>query len=152
MTRRGHLNDYHCTQARGFIGPGSLRQSSSHTGTSPPPVPPLLDIPFVGTPLVGCQFAGFIVNPTQKKWDHSSSGSLSDLCYKQTHVDSQEAEVGSKHSALASESRHSSEPHRQEPTSHPSSPTKATADLGNSAVVGTSRSSRDQCQLQWDLI
>ena len=34
--------------------------------TQPLPVPPLLDIPFVGTPLVGCPFAEFIVISTQK--------------------------------------------------------------------------------------
>ena len=38
----------------------------------------------------------------------------------------------------------SSGPHGQEPTSSPSSPTKATADPNDGIVVGTSRSTRDQ--------
>ena len=65
-----------------------------HTGTPPPPVPPLLDIPFVGTPLVGCPFAGVIINPAQKKWDFSSSSTFGDHCYKQTHVTPKRSKLG----------------------------------------------------------
>ena len=124
-----------------------------HNGTPPTPLPPLLDIPFVGTPPVGHPISRFFVNPMQKKWDCFPSGTLSDLCYKWTHVNSQEVEVRNKHSTvqgkedtptLASEARPSSVPQGQEPTSPPSSPTKATTDPDHGTVSGTSRSTRDQ--------
>ena len=123
------------------------------TGTPPLPVSPLLDIPFVGTPLVRCPFTEFVDGPMHKKWDHSSSSTLGDQCNKQNHVDSQEARARSEYSStkgeedmpkLASEPRPSSEPQGQEPTSTPSSPTKVTVDPGDGTVVETSRSTRDQ--------
>ena len=45
---------------------------------------------------------------------------------------------------MVPEARPSSEPQGQEPTSPPSSPMKATTDPGESTVVETSRSTRDQ--------
>ena len=108
-------------------------ESQVHQTGTPPQVTSLQDIPFVGTPPVGCPFARFIVSPRQKKWDCSSSGTLSDQCNKQTHVDSQEAEVRSEHNStkgnedmpeLALAARPSSEPQGQEPISPPSSPTR----------------------------
>ena len=123
------------------------------TGTPSPPAPSLLDIPFVGTPLVGCPFARLIVGPTQQKVNNSSNGTLSDQCNKQTHIDLQEVKVRSKHSStegdedipkLAPKARPRSEPQGQESTRPPSSPTKATVDPGNGTVVETSRSTGDQ--------
>ena len=123
------------------------------TETLPLPVPPLLDIPFVGTPLVGCPFAGFIAGPTQKKVDCSSSGSPGNHHDKRSHVVSQEVKAKSEHSStqdkqdmptLASEVRPSSEPQGQEPTNAPSSPTKATADPYDCTVGKASRSIRDK--------
>ena len=117
------------------------------------PSTPLPDIPFVGTTLVGCPFAGFIANPTQKKWDCSSSSSISHHCNKRTHVNSQEVEDKSEHSStqgkedmptLASEVRPSSKPQGQEPTSPPSSPTKATTDPDDGTVGEASKSTGDQ--------
>ena len=96
---------------------------------------------------------GLIVGPMQKKQDCSPSSTLGDQLNKQTHVDSQEIKVRSEHSStkgnedmpkLALEARPSSEPQGQEPTSPPSSPTKATADPSNGTVVRTSRSTGDQ--------
>ena len=78
---------------------------------------------------------------------------MSDHCDRRTHIDSQEVKARSEHSStqgeedmsgLALEVRLSSEPHRQEPTSPPSSPTKATADLDDGTVGEASRSTRDQ--------
>ena len=123
------------------------------TETLPLPVPPLLDIPFVGTPQVGHPFAWFIASTTQKKWDHSPNSSLSDHHDKGTCVDFQEVEARSEHSftqgeedtpALVSEVRPSSEPQGQEPTSSPSSPTKATTDPDDGTVGEASRSIGDQ--------
>ena len=116
-------------------------------------MPPLLDIPFVGTPQAGHPIAGFIVSLTQKEGDCFSSGTLEDQYNKWTCVDSQEVEVRSEHSStkgdenilkLAPEARTSSEPQEQEPTSPLSSPTKATTDPGDSTVVGTLGSTRDK--------
>ena len=76
------------------------------TGAPPLPVPPLPDSPFVGTPPVGCPFAGFIASPTQKKWDHSSSGSLCNHHNKRTHVDSQEVMARSEHSSTQAKRSH----------------------------------------------
>ena len=81
-------------------GSPALAPSSSPacpTRTPPLPVPPLLDISFVGTPPVGHPFAEFLAGPTQKKWDCSSSGSLSNHPKKRTLVDSQEVEARSEH-------------------------------------------------------
>ena len=46
-------------------------------------ISPLLALPQGGHP-----FTGFIASPMQKKWDHSSSGTLGDQCDKQTCVNS----------------------------------------------------------------
>ena len=137
----------------GSQGPDPSDSPAHQTGTPPPPVPPLLDISFFGTPMVGHPFAGLIVGPAQKKQDHSLSGTLGDQCNKWTHVNSQEVKVRSKHSStqgnedmpeLAPEARPSSNPQGQEPTSPPSSPNKATTDPDESSVVGTPRSTGDQ--------
>ena len=123
------------------------------TGTPPLPVPLLQDTPFVGTPPVAHPFAKFIVSLMQKKQDCSSSGTPCDQHNKWTHIDSQVVKVRSEHSStkgdenmteLALEARLSSKPQGQEPTSPPSSPTKATADPGNGTVVRTLRSTGDQ--------
>ena len=99
---------------------------ASQTETPSLPVPPLPDIPFVGTPSVVCPFSGFTADPTQEKQDYSPSGSLGDHHDKRTHVDSQEGQARSEHSStqgkedtptLALEVRPSSEPQEQEPTS-----------------------------------
>ena len=50
--------------------------SPAHPTGTPPLVPLLPDIPFVGTTLLWCLFPEFTAGPTQTKWDHSSSGSL----------------------------------------------------------------------------
>ena len=114
---------------------------------------PLLDIPFVGIPPVGCSFLGIIASPTQEK--------VAPLCQQHTwwsrqqltHVNSQEVEVRSKHSStqhnedmleVEPDARPSAEPQGQETTSCPSSPTKATTDLDDGIVVGTSNCTRDQ--------
>ena len=74
--------------------------SPAHQVGSPPlPVPPMLDIPFVGTPTVSFPFAGFMVNPMHIKGDCSLSGTPGDQCRKQIHVDSQDIEVRSEHSS-----------------------------------------------------
>ena len=78
---------------------GPPNSPAHHTGTLPFPVPHLLDIPFVGTPLVGHPFIGFIASPTQKKQDQSSSGSLGNHHNKRICVDSQEIEARSEHSS-----------------------------------------------------
>ena len=58
----------------GSLALGPSNSPAYQTGTLPLPVPPLPDIPFVGTPQVGLCFAWFIASPTQKKQDYSSSG------------------------------------------------------------------------------
>ena len=72
---------------------GSLTLGPSSSPVHPPrtaplSVPPLPDIPFVGTPPVGHPFTEFLAISTQKKQDHCSSGSLNNNCNKRTHVDS----------------------------------------------------------------
>ena len=56
--------------------PDPTTSLAHHTGTPPPLVPLLLDIPFVGTSHVGCPFAGFIVSPMQKKQNCSPTDTL----------------------------------------------------------------------------
>ena len=81
----------------------ALDSPDHHTGTPPPQLPPLLDIPFVESPQVGHPFAGFIVDPMEKKLDCSLSGTPGDLQYKWTHVNSQEAEVRSEYCSIQGE-------------------------------------------------
>ena len=69
-----------------------------HPPRMPPlPVPPLLDIPLVGTPPVVCPFAEFLAISTQKKWGCSPSGLLDHHHNKRICVDSQEVEARSDH-------------------------------------------------------
>ena len=133
----------------GSQAPDASDSPGHQTETLPLPVPPLPYIPFVGTTPVGCPFAGFIASPTQKKWDCSPSSSLGNHCDKRT----QEVEARNEHSStqgkedtpmLASEVRPSSEPQVQEPTSPPSSPTKAIADPDDGTVGEASRNTGNQ--------
>ena len=55
------------SKPEGSLPPGPSSSPTHAPGTSPLPVPPLPDIPFVGTPLLGHPFAEFLANPTQKK-------------------------------------------------------------------------------------
>ena len=112
-----------------------------------------LDIPIVGSPPVGWQFAVFSTGPHRKKGDSSSSGTLGYRHNKQTHVDSKEVKVRSEWSSaqgdentpnLILEAGSNSEPQGQEPIHPPSSPTKATTDPDNGTLVGASRSTRNQ--------
>ena len=101
---------------------------------------PQLDAHLLGSLLAPCRKSG-------------TAPALGDQCNKGTHVGSQVVKVRSEHISTkgneampksAQETRPSSEPQGQEPTSPPSSPTKATTDPGNGTVVGTLRSTRDQ--------
>ena len=132
--------------------PGPLRSPAHQTWTLPLQVPLLLDIPFVGTPPVGCPLTRFIISHAEK-WDHSPSSAFSDQCNKQTYINSQEVNVRSEHSStngkedipkLDERLGPSYNPQGQGPTSCPSSPTKADTDPGNGTVVGTLKSTRDQ--------
>ena len=87
------------SKPEGSLVPGPSSSPACPPRTLPLPIPPLLDIPFVGPPLVGCPFAEFLAVHTQRKWDHSPSGSLSDHHDKRTHVNSQEVKVRSEHSS-----------------------------------------------------
>ena len=116
---------------------GPTNSPAHQSGTPPLPVPPLLDIPFVGTPLVGCSFDGFIACLTQEKQDCSYSSSLSNHHDKRTHVDSQDVKASNDHSTaqgnedmpkLLLEAGPSSEQQGEEPTSPLFSPTRATTD------------------------
>ena len=127
--------------------------SPSHqTGTPHLPVPPLLDIPFVGTSLVGCPFTGFIVDPYRKsrplfQWCTWWSMQQVDLCWLQRGWGekwTQPYKGDEDMPDLALGARPSTEASGQKPTSPPSSPTNATTGPGNGTVVGTSRSTADQ--------
>ena len=83
----------------GSLAPDPSSSPAYPTGTPPPLIPFLPDIPFVGTPPVGHPFPGFIASPTPKKWDHSSSSSLGNHYHKRVHISSPEVEVRSKHSS-----------------------------------------------------
>ena len=138
---------------------GSLAPDPSSSPAWPPrtlplPVPPLLDIPFVGTPLVGLPFAGVLGVTTWKKWDPSSSSSLGNLHDKRTHDHSQEVKAKSEHSSaqgnedmpklLLEAGPYLKQQKGQEPTIPPSSPTRVTADSDDGTVAGSLRSTRDQ--------
>ena len=125
-------------ELEGFQAPDPSDSPAHQTGTPPLPVHPFLDIPFVGAPPNGHPFAGFIAGPMQRKWDCSSSDTLGDQCDKQTHVDSQEVKVRSRHSStqgnedmpkLVLEAGPSSTPKGLEPTSPPSSPSTTDPDM-----------------------
>ena len=90
-------------EPEGSLAPGPSNTPAHQTGPLLLPVPPLPDIPFVGTPSNGCPFAGFIASPTQKKWDQSSSNSLGNHHNKRTHVGSQEVEARSENSSAQSD-------------------------------------------------
>ena len=109
---------------------------------------------------MGCPFAEFLAILTQKKWDCSSSGSLSDHHDKKTCVDSQGVEARSKHSSAQGdkdtpESVLEAGPtfkqqQGQEPTSPPSSPIRATTNPDDGTAVGSLRSTGDQASSDSD--
>ena len=78
--------------SRGLTGSRPLRQSSSSNFQCLS-----YGIFLVSTPPVGHLFAGFMASPTQKNWNCSLSGSLSNHCDKRTCVNSQEVESKSEH-------------------------------------------------------
>ena len=78
----------------------SLHSPAHQSGTPPLPMHPMLDIPFVGTPLVGHQLAGFMVGPTHTKQGSSPNSTPDNQCKKRTNVDSLEVEVRSEHSSM----------------------------------------------------
>ena len=86
-------------EPEGSLALGPSSSPAYPTGTLPPLVSLLLDIPFVGTPPVGHPFPGFIASPTLKKWDCSSSTSLNDHHDKRTCIGSPEVEIRSEHSS-----------------------------------------------------
>ena len=149
------------SESEGSPAPGSSSSPAHPPRTPPLPLPPLPDIPFVGTPLVGCPFAEFLAIPTQKKWDHSPSGSLSNHHDKRTYVDSQEVKARSEHSsAQGDEDTPEFTPEAgpsfnqqqgQAPTSSPSSPTRATADSDDGTAAGSFRRTGDQASSDSDL-
>ena len=131
-----HPSYQHCIQAWGLTGSRSSQASPAcPPGTLPLAVPPLPDIPFIGTPLVGHPFAEFLDIPTQKKWDCPSSCLLSNHHDKRTYINFQEVEARSEHSSapgdedmpkLVSEAGPSFKQQQgQEPTSPSSCPTRA---------------------------
>ena len=79
--------------------PGPSSSPVHPSRTLPLPVPPLPDIPLVGTPPLGCPFAEFIAISTQKKQDCCPSHLLDHHCNKRTHVNSQEVKAKSEHSS-----------------------------------------------------
>ena len=151
------------TNASELEGSPAAGPSSSPThppGIQPLPVPPLLDIPFVGTPPVRCLFAEVLAIPTKKTWDCCPSSRLSDHCDKGTCVNSQEVDARSEHSCAQSnedmpelelEAGSSfNQQQGQEPISPPSSPTRATSDPDDGTVVGSLRSPTDQASSDSD--
>ena len=69
------------SEPEGSLAPGPSSSPACPPRTLPLPVPPLPDIPFVGTPTVGCLFAEFLAIPTQKSGTALSSSSIgSDHC------------------------------------------------------------------------
>ena len=123
-------------------------------------MPPLPEILFVDTPLVGCPFVEFLTIPTWKKWDCSSSSSLSNHHDKRTHIDSEEVKARSEHSSaqgdedmtkLVMEAGPSfNQQQGQEPTNPTSSPTRATTDQDDGTSAGSSRSMGDQASSDSD--
>ena len=97
--RRRYPCYHHCTWARGLTSSWPLRQSGSSNWNSASPSTSLTRYAFVGTPPVGCPFVEFIAGPTQKRQDHSSSGSLGDHYGRRTHTDSPEIKARSEHSS-----------------------------------------------------
>ena len=136
------------------LGPSS---SPAHCSESPLPIIPLLpDLPLIGTPPVGCPFAEFLANSTQKKWDHSSSSSLDLHCSKGAHANSKEVKAGSDHSSAQGDdnmpgpipkARPHSHQREQEPDSLPSYPTRAVAGPDDEAAAERLQSTGDQASL-----
>ena len=136
----------------GSLAPSPPNSPAFQTWTLPLPVPPLPDIPFVGTIPVGCPFAGFIAGPTQKKWDHSSSGPLSNHHDKRTHVDSQVIETRNKHSSTQGDEDMPELVLEAEPSFEQwASPLPVKIDPDNGTVAESSRSTGDQASSNSDL-
>ena len=152
-TGRGCPTYHYCIWAWGLTGPGPSSSPACPPRTLSLPVPPLLDIPFVGTPPVGCSFAEFLAIPTCKKWNHSSGSSLSNHHDKRTHVNSQEVKARSELSSaqgnenmpkLVTEAGPSFKQQQgQKPTSSTSSPIRATIHPDDGTVTGCLRSTGD---------
>ena len=75
--------------------PASTNSPLHQTGTSPLP---MSDIPLINTLQVGCSLIGFIINPKDKKWDHSPNSALDDWPGKKTCAKTAEADISNEHS------------------------------------------------------
>ena len=127
-----------------------LSSSPAHPTEIPPAIPLLLDLPFEGTPSMGCSFFKSLASPSQKKRDCSPSRSFSNHHGKRTQVDSPEVEVRSEHSStwggnymlkVILDTRPSSAQQRQGSSSVPFSPTRANPNDGMAA--GSLKSTTD---------
>ena len=139
--------------------PGPSNSPAYFSETPSPIIPLLPDLPFMGTPLMGCPFTEFLATSTQKKWDHSPSSSFDHHCSKRTCIDSQEVKTGSNHSStwgngntpgLIPEAGPSSEQWEQKTASPPSSPSRAIADPDEGIAAESLWSTGDQASLDSD--
>ena len=108
-------------------------------------------------PLLGTHLLDSLLAPLRESWT-ALPATLSVInMIKQTHLDSPEIEVRSKHSCtqgnenmpklVLEAAEPSSKPQEEEPTSPPSSPTKATTYPDDGNVVGTLKGTGDQDSL-----
>ena len=68
------------------------------TETLPLPILPLLNIPLISTPPVGCSLVWFLTDPQYTKWDHSPNGASNDHQGRRSQAETTEAKVSSGHS------------------------------------------------------
>ena len=73
--------------------PGLSSSPAQSSETLPPAKPLLPDLPFEGTPSMGCPFFEYLTGPSQKKRECSPSRSFSDHHSKKTQVNSNEGGV-----------------------------------------------------------
>ena len=140
------------SESEGSLAPGPSSGPAHPPRTPPLPVPPLPDIPFVGTPPVGHPFAEFLVISTQKTWVTLPVVHFMIIMTRRPMLTPKRSKLGMNRAvhrvmrtcpnwfwklgpALTDKSRN---------LPAPSSPTRATADLDDGTVAGSSRSTTDQ--------
>ena len=101
-TRSGCLGSHPCSRVWGLTSPDPFEQSCASLWDSTPPILLLSDVPYIGTPPVGCSLIGSLINPQHAKWDCSPKTAPDDQPGKKAHAQIPEAKASSGHSTLQS--------------------------------------------------
>ena len=102
-TRQPGVDASVVTPVPGSEGSQALAPTRSpvhHSETPPPPILPLLDVPYISILPVGHSLVRFLINPQHEKLDHSPKGAPDDQPGKRAHAETTEAKASSGCSTL----------------------------------------------------